>query len=73
VVDSYVDHAAGVMEKNGDGKVAITRITLRPQITFAGERQPTAQELEALHHDSHENCFIANSLKSDIAIEPPEG
>jgi organic hydroperoxide reductase OsmC/OhrA len=73
VVDSYVDHADGVMEKNGDGKVAITRITLRPQIAFAGERKPTAQELEALHHDSHENCFIANSLKSDIVIEPPEG
>jgi organic hydroperoxide reductase OsmC/OhrA len=69
VVESYMDQAYGVMEKNGEGKVAMTRIALRPKVVFAGERQPTAQELDAMHHDSHEQCFIANSLKSEVIIE----
>jgi organic hydroperoxide reductase OsmC/OhrA len=69
VVDSYVDHAAGVMEKNSEGKVAITRIALRPQIRFAGEKQPTADQLAHIHHESHERCYIANSLKAEIVVE----
>jgi organic hydroperoxide reductase OsmC/OhrA len=69
VVDSYVDYAYGVMEKNSEGKAAITRIVLRPKIEFAGERRPQANELEALHHESHEQCYIANSLKSEVVIE----
>ncbi len=70
IVDSYVDRAFGVMEKNGEGKIAMTRITLRPQIDFSGERRPTPAELNELHHDSHEQCFIANSLKSEVVVEP---
>lgn len=70
IVDSYVDRAFGVMEKNGEGKIAMTRITLRPQIDFSGERRPTPAELDELHHDSHEQCFIANSLKSEVVVEP---
>ena len=69
VVDSYVDRASGVMEKNGEGKIAMTRITLRPEIAFGGERRPTREEIDRIHHESHEQCFIANSLKTDIAIE----
>jgi organic hydroperoxide reductase OsmC/OhrA len=69
VVESYVDQAYGVMEKNAEGKVALTCITLRPKIVFSGERQPTAQELDAMHHDSHERCYIANSLKSEVIVE----
>ncbi len=69
VVDDYVDHAAGVMEKNGEGKIAITRITLRPAITFSGERRPTPEELTELHHRSHEACYIANSIKADVVVE----
>lgn len=69
VVDRYVDHAFGVMEKNSEGKVAMTRITLRPQIAFGGERRPTPQELGEIHHASHEQCFIANSLKTGIVVE----
>lgn len=69
VVDSYVDHAVGVMEKNAEGKVAITRITLKPRIAFAGERRPSAEELAHWHHESHERCYIANSLKAEIVIE----
>jgi organic hydroperoxide reductase OsmC/OhrA len=70
VIDSYEDSAYGVMEKNDEGKVAMTRIVLRPNIVFAGDQQPTAEELQAMHHKSHEECFIANSLKSEIVVEP---
>lgn len=69
VVDSYLDRASGVMEKNGDGKIAMTRITLRPEIVFGGERRPTPDDIKRMHHESHEQCFIANSLKTDITIE----
>jgi organic hydroperoxide reductase OsmC/OhrA len=69
VVDAYVDQAFGVMKKNSEGRLAMTRITLRPKITFAGERQPSAEALQALHHDSHNQCFIANSLKSEVVVE----
>lgn len=73
IVDSYVDRAAGYMEKNADGKLAMQRIVLRPEIGFAGERSPDRAGLEALHHRSHEECFIANSLRSEIVVEASEG
>jgi len=69
VVESYVDEAFGVMEKNAEGKLAITRITLRPAIEFSSSRPPTAEELEALHHAAHEECYIASSLKTEVVIE----
>ena len=69
VVDSYVDEAFGVMEKNETGKLAITRVTLRPNIQFSGDKVPSAEELKSLHHTAHEECFIANSLKSEVLIE----
>jgi organic hydroperoxide reductase OsmC/OhrA len=67
-VESYVDDASGVMEKNAEGKVAITQITLRPKVDFVGDKRPSADELTNLHHDAHEECFIANSIRSEIAI-----
>ncbi|KRB89206.1 OsmC family protein [Noviherbaspirillum sp. Root189] len=70
IVDSYDDHALGVMKKNAEGRIAVTRVTLRPRIVFAGERQPGAEELDRLHHQAHEECFIANSVKSEIVVEP---
>lgn len=69
VVDSYVDHALGVMEKNAEGRIAVTRVTLRPKIVFAGERTPTTAEIDDMHHKAHEDCFIANSVKSEIIVE----
>jgi organic hydroperoxide reductase OsmC/OhrA len=69
VVDSYADSAFGVMENNANGKLAITRITLRPKIEFSQDRQPSAEELRALHHRAHEECYIANSLKSEVVVE----
>ena len=68
VVESYVDDAVGVMEKNAAGKMAVTRITLRPRIEFAPGKTPSAEQLESLHHDAHEECFIASSLKSAIVV-----
>ena len=69
VVDSYEDDAFGVMEKNAQGKLAITRITLRPRIEFSAGKMPMASELEALHHSAHEECYIASSIKSEVVVE----
>jgi organic hydroperoxide reductase OsmC/OhrA len=69
-VASYRDHAAGTMTKNGDGRLWVSRVVLRPEVVFDGERQPTRAELEALHHAAHEECFIANSVKSEVVCEP---
>ena len=69
-VDRYFDAASGVMEKNVDGKMAMTIVTLRPDVTFSGERLPTREELGRLHHEAHEACFIANSVKTEVRCEP---
>jgi organic hydroperoxide reductase OsmC/OhrA len=69
LVDEYVDHAVGIMQLNAEGKMAMTQVTLRPNIVFAGEKQPTNVELDAMHHESHEQCFIANSVKTQVVIE----
>ena len=69
-VDSYADDAVGLMEKNPSGRLAMTRVTLRPKAIFSGERLPTAAELQAMHHEAHEECFIANSVKTDVRCEP---
>jgi organic hydroperoxide reductase OsmC/OhrA len=70
VVETYVDAASGVMEKNAAGKLAMTRVTLRPRVTFSDVRPPDRATLEALHHAAHEECFIANSVHSEVVIEP---
>lgn len=70
VVDSYDDEAVGVMEKNADGKLAITVVTLRPLAKFGSEKIPDLATLDALHHAAHEQCFIANSVRSEVRIEP---
>lgn len=68
VVDDYRDHAVGYMAKNEDGNIAMTKIALRPAITFS-LTPPTAAELAAIHHAAHSKCYIANSIKADIVIE----
>lgn len=70
VVDRYVDEAFGIMERNAEGKQMISRITLRPAIDFGGEAVPTAEQLQALHRRAHEECYIANSLKSEVVVVP---
>jgi organic hydroperoxide reductase OsmC/OhrA len=69
VVDNYVDEAEGVMEKRGDGKMAMTRVTLRPRITWGGGA-PDRTAITDLHHKAHEACFIANSVTTEVKVEP---
>ena len=73
VVDSYEDSAEGEMERLASGRWWIAKVTLRPRIVFSGGREPTQAELDDLHHKAHEACFIANSVKTRIEIEPPRG
>ncbi len=69
VVDSYEDEAFGTMAKNAAGRIGFDRIVLRPKIAFGGTRAPTAEQLASLHHAAHSECYIANSIKCDIAVE----
>lgn len=69
VIDRYIDQAFGVMEKNPEGKVAMTRVTLRPDIAFGGDRRPSDEEVARIHHEAHEQCFIANSIKTEVVVE----
>ena len=70
VVESYEDEAVGTMAKNADGKEWVADIVLRPRIAFGGNKLPDAAAIEALHHEAHVECFIANSVKSAIRVEP---
>ncbi|MGF1753441.1 OsmC family protein [Vibrio makurazakiensis] len=69
IIEEYIDDAVGVLEEDSDGRTSVTRVMLRPRIIFSGERQPSRVQLEKLHHISHENCFIANSVKTEITTE----
>jgi len=64
----YHDRAVGYMEASTGGKLAVTRVALKPEITYRGEAPPKAV-IDSLHHAAHEECFIANSVKTDIRIE----
>ncbi|MGH8027833.1 MAG: OsmC family protein [Pseudoxanthomonas sp.] len=70
VIDSYTDEAVGMLGKNDAGKLALTHVTLSPKIVFAEGSAPDAEALQRLHHSAHEHCFIANSVKTEVAIEP---
>ena len=70
VLDEYVDEAVGHMEKNTEGKLAITRVVLRQKTKFSGGKQPTKEELDKMNHTAHEQCFIANSVKTEVTVEP---
>jgi len=67
VIDAYVDEAEGVLEKRADGRMAMTRVTLRPRITWQGE-WPDAAVIADHHHKAHEACFIANSVNTEVTI-----
>ena len=68
VIDDYRDAAIGELGKNAQGRLAMTRIVLRPRIVFAAT-PPSPEALAALHHDAHERCYIANSLTADVVVE----
>jgi organic hydroperoxide reductase OsmC/OhrA len=69
-VDQYTDDAIGVMGRNAAGKVAMLSVTLRPRVSFSGERLPSRAEIQQLHHRAHEECFIANSVTTEVRVEP---
>ena len=67
-VDSYHDEAIGVMTKNERGVSWVSSVTLHPQIVYSGEKIPTPTDEERLHHMAHEQCFIANSIKTKVTV-----
>jgi organic hydroperoxide reductase OsmC/OhrA len=69
VVDRYDDTPVGVMTKNRDGKLYMSKITLNPSVTFTGAKHPTEHDVGQLHHRSHEECYIANSVRTDVVID----
>ena len=71
VVDRYEDHAVGHLERNGKGRHAVTRVALHPRITF-GANAPDAATLKTLHDRAHHECFIANSVLTQVTVQPPE-
>jgi organic hydroperoxide reductase OsmC/OhrA len=69
VVDRYTDHPVGYLEKNVKGKLAMTRVILRPRVTFGGQTPPTPEQIKSLHERAHSECFIANSVTTEVTIE----
>ena len=69
-VDRYTDRAEGVMGKNPDGRIAILKVTLRPEVSFSGGFSPSATDHELLHREANEQCFIASSVKTEVVHEP---
>lgn len=70
VVDSYRDDAVGVMGRNPKGKIVVATVRLRPLVSFSGARRPKRDEIDALHHEAHETCYIANSITTEVTCEP---
>jgi organic hydroperoxide reductase OsmC/OhrA len=69
IVNEYSDEPVGTMEKNEEGKMAMTTVTLHVKVDFSGEKIPSFKQLEKMHHQSHDLCFIANSVKTNIVTE----
>jgi organic hydroperoxide reductase OsmC/OhrA len=69
-VERYTDAAVGHLEKNAEGRLAVTRVELRPVINWGGDTLPDAEAIERMHESAHRNCFIANSVVSEIVVLP---
>ncbi len=72
-VDHYDDLAEGTMARNAQRQMVMTVVTLRPKVSFSGELRPTPEQFDALHHEAHAQCFIANSVKTDVRCEAQMG
>jgi organic hydroperoxide reductase OsmC/OhrA len=68
IVESYEDNAEGILGKDEDGKLAMTKVTLKPKVVFNNKTTPSREQVDELHHLAHEKCFIANSVKTKITI-----
>ena len=69
IVDSYTDNAVGIMDKDDEGNISMTQVTLKPKVDFSEDKKPTIAQLEKMHHQAHQQCFIANSVKTKIVTE----
>jgi organic hydroperoxide reductase OsmC/OhrA len=69
IVERYEDHAEGILGKNADGRLSMTKVTLKPKVLFSSGTLPSPDQVADLHHLAHEKCFIANSVKTEISIE----
>jgi organic hydroperoxide reductase OsmC/OhrA len=72
-VESYEDEAVGVMTKNERGVLWISAVTLTPKIAYGGDKTPSPEDEARLHHGAHEQCFIANSVKTEVTVQPRQG
>ncbi len=70
VVDRYEDEAVGLLRADASGKLAMTKVTLRPRVAFGGEKVPGPEEVRLLHERAHHDCFLANSVKTEVIVEP---
>jgi organic hydroperoxide reductase OsmC/OhrA len=70
VVEKYQDEAVGIMDKDASGKLMMTRVTLRPQAHFNSANRPSAEDVVAIHHEAHAQCYIARSVKTEMRCEP---
>ena len=70
IIDTYVDDAVGILAKNSAGKLAMTTVTLKPNVIFSGDKLPSREDIERMHHKAHDECFIATSVKSEVRCEP---
>jgi organic hydroperoxide reductase OsmC/OhrA len=71
VLASYEDNASGVMTKNDRGVPWVSKVTLRPRLEWSSENRPTPSQIDELHHHAHEQCYIANSVKTEVLVETP--
>jgi len=69
-IDRYADEPVGEMGRNEHGRLAMTVVTLRPAVQFSGDRHPSAAELAVLHERAHEECYLANSVRTELRVEP---
>jgi organic hydroperoxide reductase OsmC/OhrA len=72
-IDRYADNPVGVMEPNAQGRMAMTLVTLHPDVQFSGESRPGAAQLQQLHARAHEECYLANSVRTAVRVEPAPG
>ena len=69
-VDRYRDQATGTMARTLEGKQMVAVVTLKPEVAFSGTPLPTSAQLHTMHHEAHQECFIANSVKTEVRCEP---
>lgn len=69
-IKSYTDECVAIVGKNQNGKQAVTKVFLRPKVEFYGDNLPDSEEIEKMHHKAHNECFISNSVLTEVIVEP---